>query len=272
MATRKRLKREAAERSGPIRNKALGSSPEPARNSGARYTVGTAIDEGINSACRVVEVADATVRGAVERGVNTAYTVIEEYMLRGRQSAGQYHARNHGSDDMNGERQNGGGWPPLGGMGAMNPMEPWLAMMRLWGNTMSAFVPGGAALGGDWMNQFMPGMCPPGFPPASRMKVSVQLSSKSPAEVTVDLPPCPEHLKLTAEPLVHAGGASAPPLIHTRIDHQLGHVRVSLTIPTDQPAGRYHGAINDSLGVRRGELVVEIEAAPVTRSRTRKPQ
>ena len=87
MATRKRLKREAAERSGPIRNKALGSSPEPARNSGARYTVGTAIDEGINSACRVVEVADATVRGAVERGVNTAYTVIEEYMLRGRQSA-----------------------------------------------------------------------------------------------------------------------------------------------------------------------------------------
>ena len=235
-------------------------------------TVGAVIDGNIKTVFRVVEVADATVRGAVERGVETAYMVIEEYMLRGQQSAGQHHARKGG--EMNGDRSygNGGGagWSG-GGWGAGNPMlAPWMQMMRVWSDAVSQFVPGGA-MGAEWMNQFVPGMCPPA-PGAGRAKVSVHIASAQPAEVTVDLQPGAEFMDLTLEPLVHADREAAPSLNAADIVTRQGHIRVRITVPSDQPHGRYSGAIHDSAGVPRGELIVEIEAARAKTRRARKPK
>lgn len=235
-------------------------------------TVGAVIDGNIKTVFRVVEVADATARGAVERGVETAYMVIEEYMLRGQQSAGQHHARKGG--EMNGDRSygNGGGagWSG-GGWGAGNPMlAPWMQMMRVWSDAVSQFVPGGA-MGAEWMNQFVPGMCPPA-PGAGRAKVSVHIASAQPVEVTVDLHPGAEFMDLKLEPLVHADREATPSLNATDIVTSQGHIRVRITVPSDQPHGRYCGAIHDSAGVHRGELIVEIEAARAKPPRARKPK
>jgi hypothetical protein len=213
---------------------------------------------------RAVEAADATVRGAVERGVDTAYTVIEEYMLRGRQAAGRNHASRNGRNDMNDERQNGGvstgyqtGGYGGGPWGAFNPMmAPWIQLMRMWTDNMAAFMPGGMPM--DWMNQFMPGGSAWGVPGA-RASVSVHVSSAQPVEVKADIDAGAEYSKLTADPLTLPDKNGAH--LHADLECTPGHVRVRLTIPATQPSGQYVGAVHDAAGVKRGQITVDIESS-----------
>jgi hypothetical protein len=257
VATRNRLKREAPARRAPIRNKAV-----PAHD--AALSVGGIVDESVKTAMRAVEAGNATVRGAVERGVDTAYMVIEEYMLRGRQAAGRNHERRNGRHEMNDERQSGNG-PSNGAYAggpwaAMNPMmAPMMQMMRMWTDTMSSFMPGANGIATDWMNQFMPGAAMWGGTASARACVAVQVSSPYPVEVKADFDSGAEYSMLTAEPLKLVGAAEGSLAVTLKCSP--GLVKIGVSVPAGQVGGRYSGAVNDASGVKRGEIVVDIEAA-----------
>lgn len=260
-----RLRRDEPERTGPIRNRAV----PPPRSAGASSPVGAPgaamgalVDEGMRTAWRVMDGASRTAQGAVERGVETAYQVIEEYMARGREAAGRYSQRN-GETPMSDDRQYGNAWPGNsafnGPMGPMSPMVmPWIEMMRMWASTMQSFVPGAGTMGTDWMNQFMPGTFPQS---AYRGPVAVHLSSKAPAEVTVDLAPGADQSALRIDSLSHTTNHQAPPLVGIGIERMNGTLRVRVAVPNDQPAGSYRGAITDTTGARRGELRVDVDGS-----------
>ncbi|MEP6733536.1 MAG: hypothetical protein ABJE10_23020 [bacterium] len=275
MASRKRVKREVPARRGPIRNKAVPMPADVPRTSASGLTVGAIVDEGVKTAMRAVEAADATVRGAVERGVDTAYMVIEEYMLRGRQAAGRNHERRNGRTEMN-EGQNGGGSGNNysgngfggGAWGPMNPMmAPWMQLMRMWSENMSALIPGGGGIATDWMTQMMsanPFMAPA---PASRTTVSVHVASPAPVAVKADIDPGAMWSKLTAEPLTRHDNKSAP--LTVALVCKPGDVRVELSVAAGQPTGHYVGAVHDASGVKRGEIIVDVETTRATTSRAK---
>jgi len=208
----------------------------------------------------------------LERGVETAYMVVEEYMRRGREATGRrYQSSQNGNGNgngrpgMNNDRQGGNAQvPPM--------MMPFMQMMRMWTDGMSAFVPG-AGQAADWMNQFVPGASAWMGTPTTTRAISVLVSSQAPTEVTVDLEPGAEYAKLSADPLTTQDD-DAPPLAAIRFECEKGHVRVRVTVPSDQPGGSYFGHIVDATGARRGELRVEIERRPrpakrATKSRSR---
>jgi hypothetical protein len=162
-------------------------------------------------------------------------------------------------------------WGPMSAM-----MAPWMPMMRMWQESMSAFTQGTPmASMTEWMNAFTPGA---GFGRPGSVCVAVQLSSQTPATVRVELDGGAETMKLSAAPLQHASSRTAPSLVGVRFDTQNGAPRVSVTIPSDQPGGTYRGQVQDDTGVRRGQLTVEVQAstpatagaAKKTRTRTRK--
>jgi hypothetical protein len=88
--------------------------------------------------------------------------------------------------------------------------------------------------------------------------VSVTVASRSRAQVSVCVDPGADVVALTADPLNAADDPKKPPLKAVEIKTECGHVRVGVTVPYDQPPGRYVGAIRDASGCRRGELAVEI--------------
>jgi hypothetical protein len=206
----------------------------------------------------MAEGASTTMQGAVERGVETAYTVIEDYLRRGQHAAGRYRDRTQGERTMNGDNySNGYGPNAYGPMGAM--MAPWVQAMRMWTETMSAFIPGGAAMGAQWMNAFTPPMS------GTQMQagVTVRITSTTPAEVSIDLDPRAYCVPLKAAPLVHATTpATAPALIAVDLQYVDNRCRVSIAVPNDQPVGTYSGAILDNAGLQRGMLRVILEAQP----------
>jgi hypothetical protein len=210
--------------------------------------------------------------GAVECGVRTAYSVIDEYMKRGREAASQRDGNHTWSDTMS-ERPAYDMWSAT--WGPMWPfVAPWMQATRAWAAAMSA--PFGGAPG------MTPGEPPPGFPygpggpwgaPAWRgpggtpqaLQLSVQLSSESPAEVTVNIAQGVGAAALTADPLrLDDASRDAPPLLGVSIGMAAGQVRVSVTIPTDQPPGRYRGVIRDPSGMPVGDLAVRVTVPATT--------
>jgi hypothetical protein len=264
-----RKKRTPPEQNGPKRTSAPAVAP-PSGNGAARngpYSYGEAIDRGLEAARLVVDAVDATARGAVERGVETAYAVIDEYMRRGRTAASQRH--NSGSAytaTFGGAVQPPGGGYPGGSAGggasgansgpwgnaSTNPLlAPWLQMMRLWTDSMMAFMPtGGANPFAMWTGAMQP-----------RPAIAVRTSSQHPVEVTVSLDAGAEWFLLRADPLVSSESPNSSSIAAPSIACEPGRVSVSVAVPSAQPAGRYTATIRDSAGVRRGELCVSVDAA-----------
>src|SRR5678816_4206374 len=121
-----RRKRVPPEQSGPVRNPVVrpaDAAPRAARPAttapGAAF--GAVVDEGLRTAERLPEISSAAVRGAMECGVQTAYTVIDEYMARGREAASRFQNRPDGRGPMSDDRQNTGGWST-----AWGPMSPFI--------------------------------------------------------------------------------------------------------------------------------------------------
>ena len=224
------------------------------------------VGEGLRTVERLAAASDAAVQGAVECGVRTAYTVIDEYMRRGREAAGRHGERPNWRGDMKDDRQNFGNWSTM--WGPMGPlMAPWMQVMQAWTTAMSAFVPGAAAQnpwnpyagGGVWGSS-------PSPTAATSPKVSVQVSSKCPTEVIPSMPPGADSMTLAADALEIDDGSGAPSLVGVAITCTPGHVRVSVTVPNDQPAGRYSGAIKDAAGMQVGDLTVDV-SGPAPRPR-----
>jgi hypothetical protein len=205
-------------------------------------------------------------QGAVERGVDTAYMVIEEYMRRGQEAASRFRQRN-GRPNMNDEQQRFGGAfaNPSGPIAPL--MAPWIQVMRVWTDAMAAFAAGGGPAV-DLMNRVLAGFA------LARPKISVEVSSQYPTEVTVALDPGAELAKLTVDPLSNPDDRDAPALTGTQIECVQDVILFRLTVPNDQPSGRYCGTIKDSAGLRRGELVAQVKGPPTPtpgpRSRARK--
>jgi hypothetical protein len=88
------------------------------------------------------------------------------------------------------------------------------------------------------------------------------VSSQSPAEVTLNVAPYADRMTLVAGPLQKIDGpADALPLTGVSIACEPGHVRVSVTVITDQPPGRYSGLVLNASGNEVvGSLTVEIAA------------
>jgi len=247
------------------------------------YSYGRAVDRGLEAARRVVDgvvgAVDATTRGAVERGVETAYAVVDEYMRRGRTAASQRRNGNSGNSGNpvnygnfgggsvghqhggystggggagnGGGPFNSGGGPWGGGNMSSNPMfAPWIQMMRMWTDSMMAFMPTGAPNPfAMWTGAAQP-----------RPAIAVRTASVNPAEVTVTLDAGAEWLLLRVDALENPDEPGASSIAAPTITCEPGRVSVHVSVPASQTAGHYHGTIRDSGGVRRGELCVDVEA------------
>jgi hypothetical protein len=90
--------------------------------------------------------------------------------------------------------------------------------------------------------------------------VSVKVSSPYRTEVSASIDPGADTTHLTFDPVKKSGETDAPPLPNksVTIEYECGHVRISVTVPNEHPAGLYKGAIRDGCGCKRGELTVEI--------------
>jgi hypothetical protein len=215
------------------------------------------VGEGLRTVERLAAASDAAVQGAVECGVRTAYTVIDEYMRRGRETAGRHQQRPDWRNDMSNDPRNYGNWSAA--WGPMWPLvAPWAQAMQVWTTAMSAFVPGGAPQGA-WNPYAGPAAYPSGA--ATLPAVSVEVSSHSLTEVTVSVAPGADAGTLAADALAIDDGSDAPSLVGTAITGTPGHVRVSVTVPNDQPPGRYGGAIRNAAGMQVGALTVQVSGS-----------
>jgi hypothetical protein len=212
-----RLKRTRPERVGPIRT-AMSARPTGEPNTGApRDPIG---------------MAGAAVRGALENGVRTAYTVIDEYLRRGQETARTVFQTSYWRGPMNNDRDNfGTGFPPGNPMSMLS--EQLMLAMRMWTQTMTAFVPS------PWAQ---PGAAP--FPSAEMRSpaMTVTLSASRPIEVSVTIYSASEGLLLVSEPL-RAEGFAALSIDPPTLVREQGSIGVTLNIAAEQPAGRYRGLI-----------------------------
>jgi hypothetical protein len=199
---------------------------------------------------RTAPLRTGTVCEALEQGVRTAYAVIDEYMRRGYQAArdtqNTFNTRGYMNDNRSNYDNRFNPW------GSMPPMgEQWMAAMRAWADAFAAFLPGG------WPQPW----APPGAgysAPQALMALSVHVSSAQPIEVAPTLNPGCDLIALSVDPL-QGQGFSAAAIDKVLITKVAGNVRVSVTVPPDQPAGCYRGAIRKTVdGSIAGDLTVTI--------------
>ena len=86
----------------------------------------------------------------------------------------------------------------------------------------------------------------------------MRVSSKRTAVVTVSLHPGADSMQLTAEPPAATGNAKKPSPLGLSFESFPGLVRVSVTVPDDQPADSYTFTIHDRDHNQRGELRVDV--------------
>jgi hypothetical protein len=250
MADRKRVTREPPERGGPIRRTGMGSSSASEAPPADPVTPSSVVDQGLKTARMMARVADATVKGVVERSVDTAYTVIDEYMTRGRNAAGLRSQSTDGRNGMSQDPQFSTPWGPSSDL-----MAPWWQMMRMWAEGVAAFMSVGPGSASAWLNSFAPGGA--GWTGGPSPRVEVRVSSKRTAVVTVSLQPGADSLQLTADAPAATGNAKKPSL-DIAFESLPGLVRVSVTVPDDQPADSYTFTIRDRDHCQRGELRVDV--------------
>jgi hypothetical protein len=142
--------------------------------------------------------------------------------------------------------------------GPMWPIvAPWMQMMQAWMSVAGAFVPGGYAPQ-PWNPYATRDSSGCADPAPSAPTVSVRVKSEYPTEVEASIHPGADAMCLKADPLEPTDDEHQPALKGVTIKCECGHVRVSLTIATSQPSGRYSGAIRDAGGCKRGDLTVEV--------------
>lgn len=260
-----RRKRPAVEQDHPKRDAGVSRSAGSGRGPSRGFSIDDAMGEGFETARRIARASEETVKDVVDRGVDTAYMVIEEYMLRGRKAAGRHHERKNGSGTM-------GDGPPhdhendwMSAYGPMAPfmapfMAPWVASMKLWTDSMAQMMPGGPAAGRAWMEQMMATGAPWwGAGAALAPRLSYEVSSAEPAEVSATLDSTAYFAKLSVHALVPCGDIKGEAIKDVGISSASGHVCVRVTVPAGQASGRYHGQIHDEHGTRRGEVTLELK-------------
>jgi hypothetical protein len=263
-----RVQRPVPEREKPQRNGTAANFPggEMARR------VEHLVQEGFRTAQHAFEAATDPVLGVAERGVHTAYAVIDDYLARGRAAAERQKPHMNGRNSMNGNGYDGNGtqgWGPWGPMNnpftapftsQMTPpfmtplMAPWVQMMRMWGEAMSAFVPGGAQA----MNQMMGAWG--GVMGVGGTHCAVSVASRMPTRVIVHVEPGTRLETLRAEELRPGAGTAGLAFAGASLSTQDGRLTADIRVPADQPPGTYVAQIVDEGRYGRGTITVELHA------------
>jgi hypothetical protein len=157
---------------------------------------------------------------------------------------------------MNGDRYRynyGGNW--FNPWGPLTPlMEQWLAAMRAWTDTWSAFLLCGRQAA--YPSQTYPSQ--PCTPTGAPWPVRVNVTSKRSTQAVAILRPGAELLELRADSL-NSHDPKAPPISGVSITRIPGHVQVTVPVEDAKHApGRYWGAIRAQDGSIVGDLTVEI--------------
>lgn len=236
-----RLKLTPPKQTGPVRNW-IAPPPQAASQTSAAGTSAP----GTSPSRDPITAAGAVVCGALENGVRTAYSVIDEYMRRGQDTARAI----FNDPNMRGTMSdNRGNYP--GGFNPANPLamltEQWMTAMQPWTQAWSTFLP--------MMQQ--PGMNPFATTANPAPAVSMKISSASPVEVVANLYPGLDMAGLVSEPL-RAEGSAATPIESPEIVRDPGGVRISVKVADKQPAGRYRGYIRKKDGGVAGDLMVVV--------------
>ena len=142
-----------------------------------------------------------------------------------------------------------------GGFNPMNPFamftEQWMMAMRAWTQAWASMMPG---MSGQWQQ----GPWTPMAYGAPAPKLSVQVISTRPAEVSAVLNPGLEPCGLVCDPLRGEGttpGQIDAPAIHM----EPGCVRIAVHVKHDQGTGRYRGSIRKKTdGSVAGEVSVSL--------------
>jgi hypothetical protein len=252
--SKERVKRETPERDGPLRQ---GAAAAALFGDKVTRRVEQLVGGGLKTARLVVEAAAEPVLGAAERGVQTAYTVLDEYLARGKEAAKRYEMPTSGGPDMSDQRQFNGMWNAWGPMGPMMAQAagPWMQVARMWTDSMAQFVPGGQAAVNQWMAMW-PGM-PGATASTAGARAGVRVASARPTTVQVSLAPDAEYMTLSAAPVAASGDALGGVTLST----VEGRLLVSVVVADSQAAGTYRGPIVDGGGNPRGELTVDIAPA-----------
>jgi len=259
-----RRKRPTPERDSPKRGGGVPRSASAARGSSRSFSIDDAVSEGFETARRIARASEDTVKDVIDRGVDTAYMVIEEYMLRGRKAAGRHHERKNGSGTMGTQPPHENDWTSA--FGPTSPlMAPWIASMKLWTDAMSQMTPGSA-----WMEQMMAAGAPWwGAGAALSPRLSFEVSSADPAEISATLDPMAYFAKLSVQALVPADDTTGDAIKDVGISSASGHVCVRVTVPAGQATGRYQSEIRDEQGMRRGGVTLVLKtpagAAPTAK-------
>jgi hypothetical protein len=141
-------------------------------------------------------------------------------------------------------------------------MQYWAEMARFWMGTMAPFMPPGMA---GSMRQaeraWERGWGSPERERHERTAFAVEIASKLPADVVVDLAGCHTH-HLRALELRSIEHPDRAPIKDVHVGHHDHHLRVRITVPDDQPAGVYVGMIVDrESGDPRGGIRLTLKAA-----------
>ncbi len=187
--------------------------------------------------------------GAVEKAVHTAYRVFDDYVQRAFQTASLYSPMDGRMPNMN-EAQDMAGmamkyWTEM----AKNWFGPWTQFSSImnpqsdsaWDLGNNPFMAAARAAAGA------AGAAPAGATAgsAARVAISVEISASQPAEVIVELGDRTPSASLAAQPLQAIDGEGKPPLSAVTLELRDGKLCVTVTVPRDQPAGAYTGAIVD---------------------------
>lgn len=235
-----RLRREDPERTGPHRD--WTAIP---RSSAARTEVRTEVGSNVG------EPADGRFGDAVTHGVRLGYRVVEEQIRQGRRAAEQMSRASYGpaamSDDFREATERM--WRYYSDLG------------RLWFDFVTSFTPGGNR-SPDWFGGMprgadsWPGSNDPwrrGFPADAEpdadrgaSAVSVQVASRRPVRVTLDLHPGAQGLDLYT-PELQAAGRATPSL--TEVSFESGPPgcapTVCIRVPDDIAPDTYRGVVID---------------------------
>ena len=199
----------------------------------------------------------------VQRSVDLAYRVVDEYVRQGQRTAERLTGRGAG-----------GALPSAGDMQdaaaqmtrlASDGMRIWLELLGVaMSGTMTAGAPGASPFGAP-LGAAAPAAAPAATaaaaaPEAATARVRLELATRRPVEVAVDLRPEAAGAELVAHAL-RAVDAEIPPLAGATFvgDRAGGPVTLRLAVPDDQPEGIYNGVVVDAASNRPvGTLSVRI--------------
>ena len=187
--------------------------------------------------------------GPLAEGVELAYSVIEKYIAEGRRTAEGFSSEPYAPRLANGNVQE-----------ILERVLRFQAeMVPLWIETLATLVRVDASRNG---NAGAPGAWPHpngGHNPET-IPVSIEVVSRRPVQVSVDLRPNSEAKSLVALGL-HSVDSRKPSLTDIRFVHDeaAGRIGLRIGVPEGQPPGTYSGVIvNRDSGETRGTLSIRI--------------